>query len=66
MNLRMQVKPALFCKSLPTGHFSKTVLAQVSRHHGTNSDTDQSSTFLLGSNLAGRFSMTRSVTHVES
>lgn len=66
-----EVKPVLFRRSLPAGtcnriDFSKTVTAQVCRYHGTNSDTDQSSPFLLGSKLAGRFSMTCEVTHVRS
>lgn len=55
----MEVKPALFSKSLPAGacirtDSSKTVMAQVWGNHSTNSDTDQSSPFLLGSR-AGRF-----------
>lgn len=56
----MEVKPALFSKSLPAGackrtDSSKTVMAQVWGNYSTNSDTDQSSPFLLGSTLAGRF-----------
>jgi len=63
LNWKMQVKPVLFSKSLLAGtchrtYLFKTVTAQFCRRHGTNSDTDQSSPFLLGSKLVGRFSMT--------